>query len=105
MWYPFNGLIITIVLGLLGIFIFGKLVGNKHFQLNAYFFYIGSNKPETVDASLLVCWKDVFPCWRSTKVNDICSISFDLLCFLFLFFRKLPTEQYHMKAKIFLWII
>ncbi|CAF5147711.1 unnamed protein product, partial [Rotaria sp. Silwood1] len=53
MWYSFNGVFLTVIFGLLGIFIFG------------------SNDPTTVDISLLASWKDIFSGFLSNKKSSI----------------------------------
>ncbi|CAF1190473.1 unnamed protein product [Rotaria sordida] len=70
MWYAFNGVFLTVILSLLGTFIFGRIDFIKQNQCS--YEYLGSNNPKMVDKSLLVLWKNVFCpwCWTNKKSTD-----------------------------------
>ncbi|CAF1192589.1 unnamed protein product [Rotaria sordida] len=51
MWYAFNGVFLTVILSLLGTFIFGRIDFIKQNQCS--YEYLGSNNPKMVDKSLL----------------------------------------------------
>ncbi|CAF4236300.1 unnamed protein product [Rotaria sordida] len=52
LWYNINGVFLTIILGLLGILVFG------------------SNDPKSIDKSLLCTWKDAFGCGSSIQTKN-----------------------------------
>ncbi len=78
-WYGFNGVFVTLILGLLGTLIFGRI----HFiHLECELKDLGSNDPNTVDKSLLISWKVLFCGKRSNKVYLIFCSFFKFIDFV-----------------------